>query len=364
MDATTGILTFINTINYGAELQAFALCKQLNTLGLKSEIINYSCHRIQDRETPKLPGWADIRNPKRCVGMALKYPELKRRSAAFESFRRSHTPIGRSVNGANEIINRYDNIVVGSDQVWCHSITGGDDTFFVPGDKSNCRRVISYAASFGDEDMPELFRDQTRSYLSDFDRIGLREKAATGILSSIGVTTPASINVDPTLLLDRTTWSGVAGPRVENDKYVFAYMVSESGRTREVAKRIAEKQSLRLRYIEAYGRQPFTGAENMGFSSPSDFLALIRDAEFIVTSSFHGMCFSIIFNKPFRYVIPSGNRKSRLYNLAKELGLTHLDDADVDTIRAIDYEHVNEQIEKLRRESIEYLADALLTPLA
>ena len=147
MNNNTGILTFIDTLNYGAELQAYALTQTISKLGYQAELINYRCPAIDERETPHFPSPVDLTKPKHFFGLALKYPELIERKKGFTKFTNKYTPLGASVSSAGEMLKIYDRIVVGSDQVWRPDTTGEDDTFFVPGVRKAGQKVIPRVAN-------------------------------------------------------------------------------------------------------------------------------------------------------------------------------------------------------------------------
>lgn len=359
MNELTGILTFINTLNYGAELQAYALCKTVACMGYNCELINYECAAVRDREKPRFPKLSEISNPKRFVGRGLKLPELYFRWKKFQQFSSRYVPRGEVVLDSSDILRKYDSIIVGSDQVWNPSVTGGDVTFLVPGHHRKSQRIISYAASFGDGDLPVSSREVYSKTLSSFDLISVRERRSLSILNALDIECPAVVSVDPTILLTRLEWEALASPVDSDDKYVFAYFVSERKETEKLARLFAEKLGIGIRYIDAYNSRPLLGAINMGDSSPADFVALIKNAEIIVTSSFHGMCLSIILNKQFRYVDSPGRDASRLRSLAEELGIAQYNVTNNEISDSINYTLVDREVNRLRANSLAYLAGAL-----
>lgn len=171
--------------------------------------------------------------------------------------------------------------------------------------------------------------------------------------------TNGAVNLDPTLLLSPDAWRSVALPFVNHKRYVFAYAVSEKELTFQYASRAAEELGIELRYIDAYGARPVPHAQNCSNCSPDQFLSLIDSAELVVTSSFHGLCFSILFNKQFRYSLSSGKKESRLYNLALQFGLESYNVSNNDLSDLIDFSDANRKLEKLKAQSLEYLRRSL-----
>ena len=127
-----GILTFQNANNYGAALQAFALCSTVRKLGYDAELINYENPLVTEYENPRLPHLSEvITNP---VGSVFRLTTAKAfscRKRAFDSFIEKHGLIGPSIETQEDIEEKYDVVVVGSDQVWNPVITGGDMTYFL-----------------------------------------------------------------------------------------------------------------------------------------------------------------------------------------------------------------------------------------
>ena len=354
-----GVLTFINTLNYGAELQAYALTRSVSLMGYNCELVNYECPSVSSRETPRFPTFSGLSNPKHFIGQLLKFPELKARAKGFQRFTKNHIPLGTKVHNASDIHSLYDCVIVGSDQVWCPQITGGDMTYVLDKAHHVKQRIISYAASFGDKSFPSNYIDRFSAALSFFDALSVREERGIEILASLGIT-DAVVSIDPTLLLDKSEWERlIQRPAHIPHRYVLAYVVSERDQTIRYAKEAAAKLGLDLLYIDAYSGRPVRNARNVGAVAPDEFLSLIHDAELVVTSSFHGLCFSILFNKQFRYCLSAKKQNSRLYNLAAQLGVDNYDIMNTDLSDHIDFVEVNRQLGQLRKESINYLKVSL-----
>lgn len=354
----TGVLSFINTINYGAELQALALVRVIHDLGHEVELINYESAAIKSNETPCLPTFSDLLHPRNYINALINYPELKRRSICFKRFEDKFRAIGAPVSDANEILAKYHNVVVGSDQVWCPAITNNDITFLVPGERRSGQKVISYAASFGDKGLPDELKRVFSDNLFRFDALSVRENSGVDTLNELELK-DAVVSIDPTLLLSKLNWMEYTEKRVRPRKYVFAYSVSESRDTIAFAKRAAIELNADLLYIKCYGGKPVFEAKSLGDSSPGEFLDLIMNAELVVTSSFHGLCFSILFNRQFRYVISGDKGKSRLHNLVSELGLGRYGVENRDLSDYIDFTKVNKKLLAMREGSLAYLKNSL-----
>ena len=353
-----GILTFIHTLNYGATLQAYALSQCLQMSAYDVEIINYTCPAVKIREEPRLPSFADFKDIKHTVGMLFKFPEHSLRMRRFRNFESKYMSFGNCCHTTNDILKHYNAIIVGSDQVWCPQITGNDLTYILDDKLYPNQRIISYAASFGDKSFPDSLRKQFETALKRFDALSVREERGMEILCSMGIK-DAVVSIDPTLLLESDQWKRVEKPVKTHRKYVFAYAVSERNQTFTFAKRAAAQLDADLLYIDAYSGRPVSGARNMGGCGPDEFLWLINNAELVVTSSFHGLCFSILFNKQFRYSLSSKKSSSRLYNLTMQLGLEKFDVNNTDLNNRISYVQPNNELAHLREESMDFLRKAL-----
>lgn len=354
-----GILTFIRTLNFGAELQAYALEKSIESLGYSPELICYTNKMVSYRESVRPHGPQGMKYIKRFLGELIKWPEKHQRREGFDGFEDRFISIGDPVRNAEDIILRYQRVVVGSDQVWAPGIVGDDMTYFLTEKVDANQRLISYAASFGDKVIPDSRESAYRESIRVFDSVSVRESSGIDTLNKLG-RGDGVVVLDPTLLLDAGDWALVASQIDLPDRYVFAYAVSERKATFEYALKLAQENGMRLLYIDAYGVRPIRGGKNVGGCSPSDFITYIMNASFIVTSSFHGLCFSVIFNKQMKYFADYRvDKSSRLDNLAISFGLENCNLLRDRRTEDIDYGLANRRIARMRAASIGYLRDAL-----
>ena len=110
-----GVLTFIQTMNYGAELQGFALKRTIEHLGYPSEMVSYVNGAVANREAVRLPGVADLAHPRRLVKMLINYQSNKKRFEGCRSFSNTHNAFGVVIDSLKGIYDIYDAVVVGSD---------------------------------------------------------------------------------------------------------------------------------------------------------------------------------------------------------------------------------------------------------
>ncbi len=255
-------------------------------------------------------------------------------------------------------------IVVGSDQVWRPDYVPQDslsDYFlgFVEGTRA---RRVSYAASFGHGDWRFPEHTTEVSYLlSRFDAVSVREASGLDICRDVFGLDDAVHVLDPTLLVDRAFYNRVAAaPTDRTAKVLFEYILDHDGCTptigEEVAASLGDIYSVRSVALDAGGSLPGVG----------DWVRAIMDADFVMTDSFHGMVFSIIFRKNFLAVVNHKRGADRFISLAHMLGLgdrlidgSSRDQARELAARPIDYAAVSSRLEALKARSREFLTAAL-----
>ena len=362
MADSLGILTFHNTMNYGAVLQAYALRQVLAAHGHEAETIDYRNSRVTRVESARRPGprtW--LRHPRTALLSARIYPRRQARREAFDAFMAAHLNLGPRVTSQAELAARYGTIVAGSDQIWNLDLTDADPTFFL-GDvpASGCRK-ISYAASFGNSAAPERYGADIAAALADFSAISVREEGGADMVERLTGHRPA-VTLDPTLLLPREGWRDIIGPRLVEGDYVFCYIASDRERTLAFARDVAERLGAKLVAIDCYGiRDEEPGVTFMTQASPEDFLSLVNHAAQVVTSSFHGMAMSLALERPFWFALnrAAANNNGRLTGLAAALGVENRNIACGFTDEPIDFPQVAARMAELRETSLGFLFSAL-----
>jgi hypothetical protein len=360
-----GILSFHDSRNYGAILQIYALKRTLEKLQVDVSVVDYSAIESEYGFSFK----AEIKA--KGVPLALiKYlyycifvrKTMNFKKDKFKKFINKNFNLSKRYNSIDEFVcdNSYDVLICGSDQIWNPEITKGFDRMMFCDFPSNTIKRYSYAASVGDvkiidteENKAEFFR-----LLKNFDGIAVRENELADFISLNSDRKP-EITLDPTLLLDETEYIAITDTEVPKDKYVLLYQLARYSRATEVAALLAKEKNLKI--IEIINNPYiYNRKKSMLFSaSPSQFLHLIKNAEYVITNSFHGTIFSIIFKKNF-YTIASRTRNSRIANLMNTLELQDrlLKENDDDFTRdAIDYDKVDIILAEEREKSINYLRD-------
>lgn len=352
---TIGILTFHRTLNYGAVLQCYALMRVINDSGYNASVIDYRSPMIEQREMR--PRIFLRKNVKNFVGfpfeMLMKY--VRRRSFAKSKIKASSLYGVKSDIDLVPQLQGLDSVVVGSDQVWNLGLTGGDFQYFLPGPGDFKKN--SYAASFGSRKVAQA--ERVARYLDDFNYVGVREADGVRIAHEMGI--DASQVLDPTLLLTPEQWKKVsAGVPHLPDKYIVAYAVNMKEDVVSRAKKIAEEHHASVVYIHGSDWTPVKGVKNIYSAGPDEFIYLIRNAEAVVTSSFHGTCFAMLMHRPFTVVMNhwKENANSRLESLLQLVGVDEKA-AAAGIVHPV-WEDLDDLLESERERSLNYLKQELI----
>jgi len=256
-------------------------------------------------------------------------------------------------------------IFLGSDQIWNNKITFGDTAFFGDFNKGVNTKLISYAASIGLDDPDNDTLVFISENINNIDSISVREKSAIKFIADL---TSKSIEtvLDPTLLLTPQEWSYIAViPKYK--KYLLFYNMGNRELAESVAKEVAKIKDLEIVEISSGGKsiRIVYNHEYLGNVGPREFIGLIQHADYVVTSSFHGTAFSLIFNKQF-YAIPNPPVTSRMEDLLLKIGIENrlissLKDLSIKNVSKdlINYLEVNKSLELERQKSINFIERSL-----
>lgn len=361
-----GILTFHCAHNYGAVLQCYALQETLKSMGHDVEVIDYRPHYLIDVYKRNVFHRIWSKNPlilvKKMFHELLITKERKNRSTAFDNFIAEKLCLSEPIQG-KDIPSVYDAYIIGSDQVWNPNITKGfDDIYFghfkFPKGK---RKYISYAVSMEVESLKAEYETYIKKQLLNFDAISVREKYLQKLLEPL-THKHIELVIDPTLLISKQAWNKLVTKPFVNGKYVLVYFTRIDNSAVTLAKCIADKIGAKVIKISATLHYKLNKYEG---SSPEMFVSLIKYAECVVTTSFHGTAFSLIFNKPFYYIKLHDNKNTRVLSLLSLLNLQ--DRAIIPNVgvefKEINYGEANTILSEMRQKSIKYITNALNEPL-
>ena len=375
----TGLLTFYHIHHYGAALQAAATQRALENLGAECELIDYYVNQDNSLFRPLTGLSAAAAN----AHTLLHHKALQTRFQRFEAFASARfrlTPRRyERLEDLREAHFSYDVLLSGSDQIWNPLIFPDrrfDPAFFgafFPG------RKIAYAPSFGLPRLPEGMEGELREFLRGFSHLSVREASGQEILRrSAGIDAP--VVLDPVLLLspeEWTRWAAVpsalsaAAPRLpapekQRAGYLLCYCISDPAALEPYIRRVAEQTGLPIVQLCGVRRKVHPNAVRVLDAGPAEFLYLFRNASFVLTNSFHGTAFSVLFQKPFFTTVSPAERaepeQSRVYALLHPLGLAERiagSGVTAEPDAPIDWAAVSGTLSGMREQSLAYLQAAL-----
>ena len=385
----TAIVSCYFQPNYGSMLQALATQMALDRLGRPNETICIDGLRDEIRRKKllyfaKASLTSDILLSK--AGMAVsrlrrKIPGndygkmIQARKRAFQEFQDSHFRLSDRYGSRRELQDacrdHYSAVLVGSDQLWLPANIAADyyTLSFVP----EGINTIAYATSFGQADLPRKIRKAAAGFLPAIRHIGVRERSGQKLVRKLcGRKVP--VVADPTLLFTGDEWDSLRQdmPAAEGS-YIFCYFLGNNPAHRDFASRLSQATGNRivaLTHVDEYVHSDNGYADETPWDiGPSEFLNLIRDAEWVCTDSYHCTVFSMLYKRRFfsfrrysRKTVQSTN--SRLDTLLEQCGLTERlltgkEEVPSCTDLNIDYKKVHRRIDRLREYSWKYLKDAL-----
>lgn len=354
-----GVLTFHNAINFGAVLQTYATQELLKGMGHSVEIIDYHNSYIDayyEKNEFSFKKFLTL-NPKSIVKSIIVPILYSKRKRRYDAFLRNLNLTERYFQGE---ITGYDVILIGSDQVWSIKHTDGFDRMYwglfdTPADT----KKIAWSACMGDE-YTKYDKKEIARLLSNFDKISVREASLKDYLMRI-TNKDITVTLDPTLVVNKAVWNKFCKP-VDNTGYILVYAVKFLSETITVANKISKIYGKKVKIISAYPGRPFSLKVIEG-CGPQDFLSYIKNASLVITSSFHGAVFSILFEKDFVSVIPEGKKNQRVSDLLYSLNLSNRIISSpnaIERISKIDYSNINILLEEKKAETLDFLKSSLL----
>lgn len=353
-----GIITFHCAHNYGAVLQAYGLKEFLKLSGHSVNVVNYRPRYIVNTFRKFNPRYWLSRNPYKCiVRLFIEFivkPIRIKRWYVFERFMDEYLDLSPYPKEKN--FSYLDSLVLGSDQIWNPKLTGGnfDGVYF--GDRAKCN-VISYAASSRFQSLSREQQNYLSINLSKLKCISVRESSLADLLQPL-VNQKVNVVLDPTLLAGRKVFDKIS-ILPKKKEYLLLYQIGQWDELNKLARKIAEKLNLEVIEMSSHPIGPRKGLVQT--ASPNEFVGYFKNATFIVTTSFHGLAFSIMYNKQFYCLKMNTDSDLRLLSLLDKLDLQgrFLGIGEEPDFGIIDYCNVNQKLEKLRSVSIEYLQKAI-----
>lgn len=361
MAKKVGIITMHRIINYGSALQAYATLKAVSMLGYEAELIDYI-----------------FPNKKRKIGLARKMKSLilkaflsvfhADKKKSFDAFYLEYYNCSKPFRTPQELKEAdfsYDILMTGSDQVW-NPMHTGDDLSFLLAFSTDDTPKISYASSFSKSVLPEEYKITYAECLKNYKFISVREASGVNIVRELIGKTPYCA-CDPTLLLSGEEWSALAnkGKQLVKGQYVLLYILAYAYNPYPDILNIIEyvrgRMNLPIVILDgSLKTNRIDGAKIIKNAGPLEFLRLVRDAAFVVTTSFHGTAFSLNFEKPFFSILNDDLKgDTRMLDLLKAVGAEDraliYNAPVVEVPLDMNYVTIMPKVAAIRKESMDYL---------
>lgn len=369
-----GIITIHKVINFGSALQAYALQKYLqSSTNADVELIDYIYpNEYHYSHRPKHSAKAFVLSNLKKFKHWIKGNKTPR---YYRNFYDKFFNLSTKTFYSPEMIKRdapqYDLYITGSDQVWNINCLHNDPAMYCDFAPYGSK-IISFGASFSNKSLPQEYHILIRDYLNKYSAIGVREKSSLDLLKCIGVnnTIPQVCNSDPTLLLDAKDYDELARQsqiHIEGD-YILVYLLDYAYDPEPTITQVTELavEELGCKVVRLL-KTHFAYAGNtevVEYAGPCEFAWLFKHAKFVITSSFHGTMFSLIYRKPFTTIVPGADHQDcRSKDFLKLIGLedrtSSTDAAPVFNVNNPFTPEVIERVNALVSDSKKYLADAI-----
>ena len=297
------VITRHAPVNYGSVLQALALQTAIESLGHRCEIIDYlrsNEHGFKGIISSLKCNQSWNSSPlKRIAYILTRYPSEKLSETYFRRTREKYLHLTNRCSSVSDLKKLdADLFMTGSDQVWSTFADKNYDPAYFLSFVGDDKKKVAYAASFGKATLPWETLNDYKKLLSRYKYISVRENSAVEMLKQIGIHCDGTV-LDPALLLDARQWENFINEKTEVKDCVLAYQIHSDQSFDRYAQQIANKMNLPLYRISPNLHQISRSGRLVYLPNISKFLSHFQKAKMIVTDSFHGTVFSIIFNTPF-----------------------------------------------------------------
>ena len=354
-----GIISFHCQYNYGSALQAWAMQTALKLLGYENIILNF--YYEKDMKTYGIR-WYSRRLS--VIGLdLLTAPAMRKRKHAFHAFQNTffcQTEQTKEWEKLADLSRDCGTLICGSDQIWNYAITEGlHPAYFLDFARPD-QRKIAYAPSINQTPVAAQMRPELMKKLESFSAISVREQDAA---QQLWMRRPVPAVLDPTLLLYASDYDSLLEkcPVQFPERYIFVYCLhlNHLPFLRQYAESYAESHHAKIVYCNKYDLRNAPYAVNIFQYGPETFVSGIKNANYVIADSFHAAALSIIFQKNFATYAPDGS-PSRMASLFSGLGLGDRFITDIhQALPEIPYDTVNQNLSRLREDSLDYLKRAL-----
>jgi hypothetical protein len=365
-----GILTYQRAHNYGALLQAYALRTYLKKFSFDVEYIDYwpkyhsDAYRIFSVEN--LRNHSFLGQIKFILLFILSLPRVLNRKKGFNNFIRYKLELERAPRYlvSKDILEDFDIVIYGSDQIWRYQnlpLFKGFDYSYFGEYPINVKKKIAYAASMGEINIIDSEQSLIIKNISQFNSISVRENNLKSYLENIGI--KSTLVLDPVFLLSKIEWLSLECKKAHNKKnrYILFYHLMYSREAIEFVNKLSESTGLKVIEIQGEVKPLLIGNRFLQTLPPEEFITLVNNAEYVVSTSFHGVAFSLIFQKQF-YALGMKGNLDRVLSLLNLLNLSNryiTDNVSFSLKERIDYTVVEPMLIKYISKSQSFLNKAI-----
>lgn len=331
-----GLLTFHFPINYGALLQTYALKQYLSDKGYNVYTVNY----FTKEQISDYTFWGKIKTIKGFCHYLLKivfsfYYLNKRRK--FRRFQLQHFALTKHYDKIEKVNFEYDVVLTGSDQVF--NITKKSNlVYYQPFKKQNGQKKIAYSPSFGIDPESFLYKKDIIELLSDFDSLSCRETTGAAFMERVLDREIPSV-VDPVYLLSKEEWEVIASKDRIKDDYILIYDLNGKENLIKIAQKISGTYKIVIVSTDYLAKLKYSRHKVYKIiidAGIEEFIGLIKNAEYVITDSFHGISMSVIFGKKFYCFIALEKAAGRILSLLQNLSLETRIIRDIDKISVLE----------------------------
>lgn len=352
------LITFHTPKNYGAVFQAYSLMSVLKNKCNDVKIIDFNTPHLRSLY-PIIPKCSNIKSFLCMVLNFYTYPFKYKKYKKFDAFICKYMDFTR----------RYENVkclygekwsddtvfVCGSDQVFNPNRVKDEQQAFYMDFVPDRNYKFSYAASFGISKIPDAKKKQIISYLEKFDAISVRENSGVSIVENL-LDKNATEVIDPTLLNGIDFWEKCEKPYNKSfSRYLLYYRLLGTKESDSIAMKKAKEENLQLVVVTELMLRGLKCNKILRDVGPEELLWLYHHADYVVTDSFHGIAFSVIYEKPFTFSDMNPILSERGLNLIRQLGIKQESVYGRDANGIVDYNAVNVRLKELRKNADNFI---------
>ncbi len=357
---------YCNFTNYGSALQTYAMQKVINNMdnnAYEAVVMDYCPKTMLDKDilNPFKHMWD--KDPVARKMCELTLPAIRINNDKFNRFYSDRFNLSSqkyTSKNFQECVSKekLDGFVVGSDTVFCLEEFDLDDGYFANYPEMK-NKTVSYAASFGDSHFTDESFGRLDSLLGNFKALGIRENNFIDYVKS-KVSVPVERTIDPTLLLDASDYNEITATRIYAEPYVLMYARRYNKSMEDYTRKIAQQNGWKIVEISLRATNAELGHEVRYDAGVEEFLSLVKNAEMLVTNSFHGMIFAVQYCTPF----VAFSRDQCDNKIEELLDLFGIDDrlfitgSEPDPVE-IDFAGVHDRIMKARTRSLDFFKKEL-----